>query len=229
MRAPTCTRPPTWNCAPGQRAVVPTGIAIALPDGYAAFVHPRSGLAARHGVTIVNAPGTVDAGYRGEIRVTLLNTDADEPGAASSAGTGSPSSWSSAWSARCSTRSSGCRGRREATAGSGRPEATPRRPRQQARTSFRKTVFPQDSVSARKLGACEVFRRRRREDAERPDMTLALPRKIRSYGRPRRARRARRGRGRGTTARWRPSGSGGQWDSETGPWDGAELTRSVTG
>jgi dUTP pyrophosphatase len=64
--------------APGQRAVVPTGIAIALPDGFAAFVHPRSGLAARHGVTIVNAPGTVDAGYRGEIRVTLLNTDASE-------------------------------------------------------------------------------------------------------------------------------------------------------
>src|ERR1700722_17211543 len=65
--------------APGQRAVVPTGVAIALPDGCAAFVHPRSGLAARHGVTIVNAPGTVDAGYRGEIRVTLLNTDAAEP------------------------------------------------------------------------------------------------------------------------------------------------------
>jgi dUTP pyrophosphatase len=65
--------------APGRRAVVPTGVAIALPDGYAAFVHPRSGLAARHGVTIVNAPGTVDAGYRGEIRVTLLNTDADHP------------------------------------------------------------------------------------------------------------------------------------------------------
>jgi len=65
--------------APGQRAVVPTGLAIALPDGYAAFVHPRSGLAARHGVTIVNAPGTVDAGYRGEIRVTLMNTDADKP------------------------------------------------------------------------------------------------------------------------------------------------------
>jgi dUTP pyrophosphatase len=65
--------------APGERAVVPTGIAIALPDGYAAFVHPRSGLAARHGVTIVNAPGTVDAGYRGEIRVTLLNTDAAAP------------------------------------------------------------------------------------------------------------------------------------------------------
>lgn len=63
--------------APGQRALVPTGVAIALPDGYAAFVHPRSGLAAKHGVTIVNAPGTVDAGYRGEIRVTLLNTDAE--------------------------------------------------------------------------------------------------------------------------------------------------------
>ena len=63
------------DLAPGARAVVPTGVAIALPDGYAAFVHPRSGLAARHGVTIVNAPGTVDAGYRGEIRVTLLNTD----------------------------------------------------------------------------------------------------------------------------------------------------------
>jgi dUTP pyrophosphatase len=60
---------------PGQRAVVGTGVAIALPDGYAAFVHPRSGLAAEHGVTIVNAPGTVDAGYRGEIKVILLNTD----------------------------------------------------------------------------------------------------------------------------------------------------------
>lgn len=62
--------------APGEREIVPTGIAIALPDGYAAFVHPRSGLAARHGLTVVNAPGTVDAGYRGEIRVCLLNTDA---------------------------------------------------------------------------------------------------------------------------------------------------------
>lgn len=60
---------------PGQRALVPTGIALALPDGYAGFVHPRSGLAARHGITIVNAPGTVDAGYRGEILVNLLNTD----------------------------------------------------------------------------------------------------------------------------------------------------------
>jgi dUTP pyrophosphatase len=64
---------------PGQRAVVGTGIAIALPDGFAAFVHPRSGLAARHGVGIVNAPGTIDAGYRGEIRVVLVNHDPSEP------------------------------------------------------------------------------------------------------------------------------------------------------
>jgi dUTP diphosphatase len=64
--------------APGQRVVVPTGVAIALPAGYAAFVHPRSGLAARYGVTLVNAPGTVDAGYRGEIKVTMLNTDATQ-------------------------------------------------------------------------------------------------------------------------------------------------------
>lgn len=60
---------------PGHRALVGTGVRIALPDGYAAFVVPRSGLAARHGITIVNSPGTVDAGYRGEIKVTLLNTD----------------------------------------------------------------------------------------------------------------------------------------------------------
>lgn len=65
--------------APGERAVVPTGIAIALPEGYAAFVHPRSGLAARHGVTLVNAPGTIDAGYRGEIAVTMINTDRSTP------------------------------------------------------------------------------------------------------------------------------------------------------
>jgi len=64
--------------APGERAVVPTGIALALPEGYAAFVHPRSGLAARHGLTVVNTPGTIDAGYRGEVRVCLLNTDARE-------------------------------------------------------------------------------------------------------------------------------------------------------
>ena len=59
--------------APGQRALVPTGIAIALPEGYAAFGHPRSGLATRHGITILNAPGTIDAGYRGEIFVNLVN------------------------------------------------------------------------------------------------------------------------------------------------------------
>jgi len=65
--------------APGQRVLVPTGLAIALPDGYAAFTHPRSGLAARHGITIVNAPGTVDAGYRGELLVNLVNLDPEEP------------------------------------------------------------------------------------------------------------------------------------------------------
>ncbi len=62
---------------PGARALIGTGVRIALPDGYVAFVVPRSGLAARHGITVLNAPGTVDAGYRGEIKVTLLNTDAD--------------------------------------------------------------------------------------------------------------------------------------------------------
>ncbi|MFM8921051.1 MAG: dUTP diphosphatase [Candidatus Nanopelagicaceae bacterium] len=61
--------------APGQRAMVPTGIAIALPDGYVCFAHPRSGLAAKHGISIVNAPGTIDAGYRGEIQIILINTD----------------------------------------------------------------------------------------------------------------------------------------------------------
>lgn len=60
---------------PGRRALVPTGIALALPAGYAGFVHPRSGLAARHGISIVNAPGTIDAGYRGEILVNLVNLD----------------------------------------------------------------------------------------------------------------------------------------------------------
>ena len=64
---------------PGERALVPTGVAIALPDGYVGLVHPRSGLAARFGVSIVNAPGTVDAGYRGEVKVLLVNLDPAEP------------------------------------------------------------------------------------------------------------------------------------------------------
>ncbi len=67
------------SLAPGERALVGTGIAIALPPGHVGLVHPRSGLAARHGLTVVNAPGTVDAGYRGEIMVCLLNTDAVAP------------------------------------------------------------------------------------------------------------------------------------------------------
>lgn len=61
--------------APGERALVPTGVAIALPEGYVALVHPRSGLAARHGLSIVNTPGTIDAGYRGEVKVLLINHD----------------------------------------------------------------------------------------------------------------------------------------------------------
>ncbi|HEY6834830.1 MAG TPA: dUTP diphosphatase [Gaiellaceae bacterium] len=64
---------------PGERAIVPTGLAVAIPEGYAGFVQPRSGLAARHGVSVVNAPGLVDSGYRGELRVVLLNTDLEEP------------------------------------------------------------------------------------------------------------------------------------------------------
>ena len=64
--------------APGERATVPTGLAVEIPDGYAGFVQPRSGLAARHGIGVVNSPGLIDSGYRGEIRVVLLNTDARE-------------------------------------------------------------------------------------------------------------------------------------------------------
>lgn len=65
--------------APGERALVPTGIAVAVPEGYVALVHPRSGLAARHGLSIVNTPGTIDAGYRGEVKVLLVNLDPREP------------------------------------------------------------------------------------------------------------------------------------------------------
>ncbi len=65
--------------APGERAMVPTGVALALPEGYVALVHPRSGLAARHGLSIVNTPGTIDAGYRGEVKVMLINHDPVEP------------------------------------------------------------------------------------------------------------------------------------------------------
>ena len=64
--------------APGERATVGTGLAVAIPEGHAGFVQPRSGLAARHGITVVNAPGLIDAGYRGELRVVLLNTDTRE-------------------------------------------------------------------------------------------------------------------------------------------------------
>ena len=68
----------TVTLAPGERALVPTGVAVAIPTGYAGFLHPRSGLAARLGLSIINAPGTIDAGYRGEIQVPLINHDRDE-------------------------------------------------------------------------------------------------------------------------------------------------------
>jgi len=67
------------DIAPGERRVLPTGLALEIPQGYAAFVHPRSGLAAHHGVGLVNAPGTIDAGYRGEVQVVLVNHDLREP------------------------------------------------------------------------------------------------------------------------------------------------------
>ena len=70
----TCER---IELGPGERATVPTGLAVAIPEGFAGFVQPRSGLAARHGVTVANSPGLIDSGYRGEIRVVLLNTDAE--------------------------------------------------------------------------------------------------------------------------------------------------------
>ena len=64
---------------PGERAIVPTGLAVAIPEGYAGFVTPRSGLAVRHGIGKVNAPGLIDSGYRGEVKVVLLNTDLRDP------------------------------------------------------------------------------------------------------------------------------------------------------
>ena len=67
-----------FTLAPGERALIPTGISIALPDGYVALVHPRSGLAIKHGITLVNTPGTIDAGYRGEIACILINHDPKE-------------------------------------------------------------------------------------------------------------------------------------------------------
>ena len=76
--ADLCTREDV-TLEPGQRALVPTGVSLALPLGFVGLIHPRSGLATRHGLTVVNAPGTVDAGYRGELKVTLLNTDATAP------------------------------------------------------------------------------------------------------------------------------------------------------
>jgi len=76
--ADICTRI-DLTIEPGERVLAPTGLSIALPNGYAAFVHPRSGLAIKHGVSMVNTPGTVDAGYRGELQIILINHDLREP------------------------------------------------------------------------------------------------------------------------------------------------------
>jgi len=76
--ADICTRI-DLTIEPGERVLAPTGLSMALPDGYAAFVHPRSGLAIKHGVSMVNTPGTVDAGYRGELQIILINHDLREP------------------------------------------------------------------------------------------------------------------------------------------------------
>ena len=76
--ADICTRV-NITIDPGERALVPTGISIALPDGFAAFVHPRSGLAIKHGVSMVNTPGTIDAAFRGELQMILINHDLREP------------------------------------------------------------------------------------------------------------------------------------------------------
>ena len=81
--------------APGHRALVPTGIAVAIPYGMVGLVHPRSGLAARVGLSIVNSPGTIDAGYRGEIKVALINLDPDARRSSCTVATGSPSCWCS--------------------------------------------------------------------------------------------------------------------------------------
>ncbi len=77
--ADLCAREDATLAAAGGRAVVPTGVAVAIPDGFAGFVLPRSGLALKHGVTVLNAPGLIDSGYRDELRVVLVNTDPDTP------------------------------------------------------------------------------------------------------------------------------------------------------
>ena len=110
--------------APGGRALVRTGVAIALPDGYVGLVHPRSGLAARLGVTVLNAPGTVDAGYRGEILVNLVNHDPDASRRRSLAATASPNLSCSGWSGHTSTSSTSCRTPSGAPAGTARPAVT---------------------------------------------------------------------------------------------------------
>ena len=116
---PGSTSPRASACelAPGERAVVPTGLAVAIPEGFAGFVQPRSGLAARHGIAVVNSPGLIDSGYRGEIRVVLLNTDREQhlrrrggrPDRPARRPARSPSSSSSSWTS-CRASERGVRG-----------------------------------------------------------------------------------------------------------------------
>ena len=110
--------------APFARAVVPTGVAIALPAGHAGFIHPRSGLSSKHGVTVVNAPGTIDAGYRGEIKVPLINLDPDTTYTVSRE-TASPSWWSRRSRMRASSSSTHSTTRSGVSAGSVRREVFP--------------------------------------------------------------------------------------------------------
>ena len=201
------------DLAPGERAVVPTGMAIALPDGYAAFVHPRSGLAAKHGVTIVNAPGTVDAGYRGEIRVTLLNTDRGRGSLVPARRPDRAARHPARGIARCSTRWTACPGQPGATAGSGPPGGTPAPPRlaDDRRGPPGSSPAPHD----REQGERTVFRRRRREEAEPEAIEDEAPEDAEDLGRA-------SGRGPGADAGDRGEPAGG------GERPGARGTRRTT-
>jgi hypothetical protein len=160
---------------------VPTGVAIALPDGYVGLVHPRSGLAARHGLSIVNTPGTVDAGYRGEIKVLLINLDPREP-IELRAATGSPSWSSSASSGRVSSRST----LPETVRGDGRPRFYRR---------LRRTPTPSPTASQEHL---VKFRRKKNESP--PDLLPRRPTPPRRRPRPDRPRDIATGRPRRTAS-----------------------------
>ena len=200
---------------PGERAMVPTGVAIALPDGYAAFVHPRSGLAARFGVSIVNAPGTVDAGYRGEIKVLLVNHDPRTTVRLSRGATASRSWSSSASSGPASTRSSCSRGPRGVRVDTGPPAASP----PERRTSRRAPCTRRDR-------GVSVFRRRRaRQDEPTRPSRPTTPSRLRTRRRttapvPRTWPRLEAG---------APSVPAAPPGRENGPWDVSEVDDPASG